>query len=89
MIDVDVTLGSNVKSLGESLSNITTAPAPWVASPEEPKSYFAISDTTTKADFPSDSPARIQFVLSYNAYEPDTQANFVSTPPQCSNEPEP
>ncbi len=66
-MDVDVTLGSNSNNLGLSLSNITTEPAPCVISPLEPISYFAISDTTTSALLPSDSPALIQFVLSYNA----------------------
>ena len=67
LIDVDVTFGSNSNNLGVSLSNITTEPAPCVISPLEPISYFAISETTTNALFPSDSPALIQFVLSYKA----------------------
>ena len=64
MIDVAVTRGSNDSSLGWSLSNSTNAPAPCVISPLEPMSYLAMSETTTKAYLPSDSPARIQLVLS-------------------------
>ena len=66
-MEVEVTLGSNSNNLGLSLSNIATAPAPCVISPLLPKSYFAMSETTTNAAFPSASPALIQFVLSYNA----------------------
>ena len=66
-MDVDVTFGSNSSNLGLSLSNIAIAPPPCVISPLEPKSYFAMSETTTNACLSSDSPARIQFELSYNA----------------------
>ena len=82
MIDVDVTLGSKVSNLGLSFNSIATAPAPWVTSPLEPMSYFAISETTTSAYLSSASPALIQLVLSYRAYEPLTHANLHSIPPQ-------
>src|SRR3972149_10406044 len=86
LIEVEVTFGSNDSNLGLSFRSIANAPAPWVDSPLEPKSYFAISETTAKALLPSASPALIQFALSYKAYEPLTHANFVSTPPHWSND---